>query len=68
MTKYEGIYWPDRKHEGKTVSAYEYDPQEDITAFELALIMPMMVGVKDTAVIYSRLPENVKRHIKVRYK
>ena len=49
-----------------SVKHYSYDPQDNITLFELALIMPLF----QSSSIYSfnagveQLPETVKRHFK----
>lgn len=43
---------------------YLWKPQEDITAFELAQCMPVLI--MDDFEIYDRLPDECKRHWKVR--
>lgn len=42
-------------------SGYAFNPQEDITAFELAQILPLLVTPCAEALL-RRLPENVQRH------
>ena len=45
---------------------YSYNPQENITLFELALIMPLFqtMGIKSFSAGVEQLPETVKRHFK----
>lgn len=46
--------------------SFKYEPQADITAYELALLMPMIVNVAvpygQYAQEYDRLPPEAKRH------
>lgn len=46
--------------------SFIYEPQKDITAYELALLMPMIVNVAipygQYAAEYDRLPPEAKRH------
>jgi hypothetical protein len=54
--------------ETRSIATHYYDPQADITAYELALILPLGIAerkavlLKDTT--WDELPDNVKRHFK----
>jgi hypothetical protein len=51
-----------------TISAYMWNPQEDITVFELALALKMFVNsgiLIDLQKVFNSLPPNVQRHFKV---
>lgn len=46
---------------------YNWKPQSDITAYELALLIPLLLsiisgGIASTTII-NNLPENIKRHL-----
>jgi len=45
---------------------YRYQPQEDITAYELALMMPVFVTMTDAQLnavgVLEQLPDNARRH------
>ena len=49
-----------------SVKHYSYDPQDNITLFELALIMPLFQssGIYSFNAGVEQLPETVKRHFK----
>lgn len=44
--------------------SYNWRPKEDITAYELALCLPVLVGKSwyDAEYFIETLPENVRRH------
>ena len=69
MTEYEKLYL-DKK---KKICRLAFDPQDDITAHELSLLIPMIVPSrwKTQDILnqqYEQLPNKCKRHIKVSYK
>lgn len=51
----------------KPTTKYQFCPQEDITAYELSKILPLMFGkyseynVREAV---EKLPDNVKRHLR----
>ena len=54
----------------KVIKRYQFNPQSDITAYELALLMPLLVpnGWKTLEILgeqIGKLPPEVKRHINV---
>ena len=42
-----------------------WDPQDDITTHELALMMPMFAGAVDALEYWRQLPDNAQRHWKI---
>jgi hypothetical protein len=68
MSEYENLYYP-----RKEISRLQFDPQEDMTAYELALLMPLIIPSmwkteKSLISQYGQLPEKCKRHVKIIYK
>jgi len=70
MIEYEKIYYPES---GKEISTLSFLPQDDITAHELSLLIPLIIPShwktqEHLLEQYKRLPEKCKRHITVNYK
>jgi hypothetical protein len=68
MNLYDKIFF--NKH--KKPIRYEFHPTEDITAYELSLLLPLIVkrvdrSIEDMTEKYQKFPDNVKKHIKVIY-
>jgi hypothetical protein len=60
---YRKIYFPD----GNTQQLYEFSPQEDITAYELSLLLPLFNKKRSLKEVKDKLdlmPDNIWRHIK----
>lgn len=55
------MFW---KHKKKYVEKYYYDPQEDITAWELAQLLPFMINKNHDGI--ARLPVACLRHVKTK--
>lgn len=60
--KYKDIFFPE-------IRGYKFNPQPDITAYELALLLPLMQprygGVKDVTEKLSKMPPTIMRHVTV---
>jgi len=71
MTEYEKIHHPES---GKEISKLKFSLQDNITAHELALLMPLLIpntSWKTQEYLneqYKRLPKKCQRHITVNYK
>jgi hypothetical protein len=59
---YRKIYFPD----GSTNYPMEFSPQEDITTYELTLLLSLLLNPRRSAKFFreklSMMPENIKRH------
>lgn len=58
-------YWGNDEEENK-VRKFRWSPKPDITTYELALCMKMLIATNAeiAAGVYDSLPENAKRHIR----
>jgi hypothetical protein len=61
---YRKIFFSD----GNTQSPLEFSPKEDITAYELSLLLPLIMrkyrSFKDLKDKLDLMPDNIKRHLK----
>ena len=70
MTEYEKIYYPESD---KKISTLSFSPQADITAYELSLLIPLIIPShwktqEHLLEQYKNLPKKCQRHITVNYK
>ena len=61
---YQEIYYP------KTVRSYNFNPQPDITAYELALLLPLLRTrhvrtMEEMGEKLSKMPPEIMRHIRI---